>query len=270
MLTRILSYNIRRGGHGREPALARVINACAPHLVVLQEATDPEVVKRLASQTAMAQYGSRKGESLAFMSREGVQRYEWFRPRVSRHAFLEIQLANTDARIFGLHLSAVHAAWTENRRILELRALLKAIAHHQHGFHVLTGDFNTLAPGELLDFRKLPGRLRALVWLSGGHVRWRTIQIVLDAGYRDAYRATHPKTPGFTFPTWDPHVRLDYLFVPSRYMPHLHACEIPDVDGIRDASDHLPLLSTVEVPIEVPSSDTIDVPDADDRSLPTP
>jgi exodeoxyribonuclease-3 len=249
VLTRILSYNIRRGGSGREAALARVITACAPDLVVLQEATDSEVVKRLASESGMAQYASRPGESLAFMSRARVQHYEWFRPRVSRHAFLEIQLAGSEARVFGLHLSAVHAAWTENRRIHELRALLKAIAHHQHGFHVLTGDFNTLAPGELLDFRKLPGRLRALVWLSGGKVRWRTIQIVLDAGYRDGFRATHPKTPGFTFPTWDPHVRLDYLFLPSRYMKHLHACEIPDGEDVRDASDHLPLLSTVDVPI---------------------
>jgi endonuclease/exonuclease/phosphatase family metal-dependent hydrolase len=270
VLTRILSYNIRRGGKGREQALAHVINACVPHVVVLQEATNADVVKRLADQTGMAQYGSRDGESLAFMSRERVQQYQWFRPRISRHAFLEIQLANTEARVFGLHLSAVHAAWTENRRILELRALLKTIAHHQHGFHMLTGDFNTLAPGELLDFTKLPGRLRALVWLSGGKVRWRTIQIVLDAGYRDAYRATHPKTPGFTFPTWDPHVRLDYLFLPSRYMGSLQACEIPDVAGMNEASDHLPLLSTVEVPVSTSASEAFDFAGAPDESVSSP
>ena len=270
MLTRILSYNIRRGGKGREQALAHVINACLPHVVVLQEATDTDVVKRLASETGMAQYGARPGESLAFMSREPVQQYQWFRPRISRHAFLEIQLANSEARIFGLHLSAVHAAWTENRRILELRALLKAIARHQHGFHLLTGDFNTLAPGELLDFSKLPGRLRALVWLSGGKVRWRTIQIVLDAGYRDAYRATHPKTPGFTFPTWDPHVRLDYLFLPARYVGSLEACEIPDVAGTNEASDHLPLLSTVDVPASPSAAEAFEAAVASDEPVPTP
>ena len=269
MLTRILSYNIRRGGKGREEALAGVINACLPDVVILQEATHPEVVKRLAAATGMAQYASRDGESLAFMRRTRVQQYQWFRPRISRHAFLEVQLADNEARIFGLHLSAVHAAWTENRRILEFRAVLKAIAQHQHGFHLLTGDFNTLAPGELLDFTKLPGRLRALVWLSGGKVRWRTIQIVLDAGYRDAYRATHPKEPGFTFPTWDPHVRLDYLFVPSRYMSAVQACEIPEAAGVRDASDHLPLLSTVDVPDSGTAPETFD-PAATDESVPTP
>jgi endonuclease/exonuclease/phosphatase family metal-dependent hydrolase len=248
VVLRILTYNIRRGGKGHEEALAQTIRACTPDLVILQEASDPEVVNRLAANTGMAQCASRKGNSLGFLSRTRVASFGWHKPRISRHAFLEIELPGTEARIFGIHLSAVHAAWTERRRTEELRALLKSIARHQHGFHVLTGDFNTLAPGELLDFRKLPGRLRALVWLSGGEVRWRTIQIILDAGYVDAYRLLHTGVPGFTFPTWDPHVRLDYLFLPARYVPQLRSVEIMDVPGARDASDHLPLLSVVDIP----------------------
>lgn len=248
MLLRILSYNIRKGGKGRARELAAVIAACSPDVVVLQEATDPEVVSSLAASTGMAQHGSRKGHSLGFLSRRKVQHAGWHQPRMSRHAFLEIQLVESETRIFGVHLSAVHAAWTEHRRTVELRALLHSIAKHQHGFHVLTGDFNTLAPGDLLDVRKLPGRLRALVWLSGGKVRWRTIQIILDAGYVDAFRTKHSTVPGFTFPTWAPHVRLDYLFLPARYTPQLESCRIMDVPGARDASDHFPLLSVVEAP----------------------
>jgi exodeoxyribonuclease-3 len=248
VLTRILSYNIRRGGTGREAALASVIRACEPDVVVLQEATEPVVVSNLARETGMEQCGSRRGESLAFLSRRNVESFGWHKPHLSRHAFLEIQLEKSEARIFGVHLSAVHAAWTERHRIIELRALLKAIVQHQHGFHVLTGDFNTLAPGELLDFRKLPRRLRALVWLSGGNVRWRTIQIILDSGYIDAYRSLHADVPGFSFPTWDPHVRLDYMFVPQRYLGRVHSCDVADVPYARTASDHLPLLSIVEVP----------------------
>lgn len=248
MTYRILSYNIERGGRGREVQLAAVVNACAVDLVVLQEARDPEVIRRLAAETGMAQWAARGGESLGFMSRQPLAAYSWHKPRISRHAFLEIQPAGTEARVFGVHLSAVHAAWTESRRIVELRALLRAIAQHQEGFHVLTGDFNTLAPGELLDFKKLPTRLRALVWLSGGKVRWRTIQVVLDGGYVDGYRALHPDGPGFTFPTWDPHVRLDYLFIPSRHREGLISCEIVDTPAARAASDHLPLLSVVRFP----------------------
>lgn len=253
MTYRILSYNIERGGRGREAPIAEVIRGCAPDLVVLQEARDPEVVRRVAGETGMEQYAARGGESLGFMSRTPLASYAWHKPRMSRHAFLEMQPAGTEARIFGVHLSAVHAAWTERRRIVELRALLRGIALHQEGFHLLTGDFNTLAPGELLDFRKLPTRLRALVWLSGGSVRWRTIQIVLDAGYVDAFRVMHPERPGFTFPTWDPHVRLDYLFIPARYRQQLRSCELVEGQDARSASDHFPLLSIVEIPAPVPA-----------------
>jgi exodeoxyribonuclease-3 len=248
---RLLSYNIRKGGKGREKELARVIRACEPDLVLLQEASDPSVVRQVAVETGMTEWAARSGESLGFLSRRDVHGYAWHKPRISRHAFLEIQMRKGEqARVFGVHLSAVHAAWTERRRQTELRALLSSIRQHQSGFHVLAGDFNTLAPGELLDIRKLPARLRALVWLSGGRVRWRTIQMVLDAGYVDAYRISRPMAtdPGYTFPTWDPHVRLDYLFVPSSHQARVRSCEVVRVEGVRDASDHLPLLAVVDLP----------------------
>jgi exodeoxyribonuclease-3 len=250
LVLRVLTYNIRLGGKGREEALGHVIGACRPDVVVLQEATEPSVVSSIARATGMEQHGSREGQSLGFLSRKPVRQYGWHKPRMSRHAFLEIELPDTRARIFGVHLSAVHAAWTERRRIVELRALLKSVAIHQQGVHILTGDFNTLAPGELLDFSRLPGRLRALVWLSGGKVRWRTIQIVLDNDYVDGFRALHPGIPGWTFPTWDPHVRLDFVFVPRRIASVLKTCEVMDVPRARDASDHLPLLSVLDIPDE--------------------
>ncbi|OFW04062.1 MAG: hypothetical protein A3H96_08775 [Acidobacteria bacterium RIFCSPLOWO2_02_FULL_67_36] len=242
---RLLSYNIRHGGSGREAPLAAVVGACRPDVVIFQEATKPGVIERLASDCGMAQWASRPGESLAFMSRERVAHYEWHRPRLSRHAFLEIVPAGDPLRVFGVHLAAVYAAWTEQRRTMELRALLGAIAHHQAGFHVLMGDFNTLAPGELLDLRTLPHRLRALVWLSGGRVRWRTIKIVLDAGYVDGFRLRHPNVPGLTFPSWAPHVRLDYAFVPTGFADRLRTCKVVTHAQVKDASDHHPILAEV-------------------------
>jgi exodeoxyribonuclease-3 len=240
---RLLSYNIRYGGSGREEMLASVIDRCAPDVVVLQEATKPHVVEQVAKATGMSQWGSRPGQSLGFMSRAPVQHVAWHKPRVSRHAFIEIVPAAGGWRLFGVHLSAVHAAWTERRRWYELRALLVAIQQHQYGPHVLMGDFNTLAPGELLDFRNLPARLRALVWLSGGKIRWRTIQQVLDAGYRDAFRHLQPDLVGLTFPTWSPHVRLDYLFVPEPFLPRVSRCQVVTDGQVKDASDHFPLVA---------------------------
>jgi exodeoxyribonuclease III len=239
---RLLTYNIRHGGRGREAAIAAVIGALEPDLVVLQEARFPDSVNQIADLAGLSQFGARRGESLAFISREPVAHAAWHKPRISRHAFLEVVPAGNQWRVFGVHLSAVHAAWTEQRRVFELRALLRAITEHQHGPHVLAGDFNTLAPGELLDPRKLPARLRALLWLSGGRVRWRTIETILEAGYRDVFRHIHPDVVGSTFPTWDPHIRLDYLFAPDAYVHEVTACEVADSERARAASDHLPLV----------------------------
>jgi exodeoxyribonuclease-3 len=242
VILRLLTYNIQRGGRGREAALAAVITASAPDLVVLQEARDPAVVERLARESGMAQWGAQVRSSLGFLSRAPVAHYAWRRPRRSRHAFLELGLSN-GTRVFGVHLAAVHSAWTERRRLRELGALLASVAEHQHGFHVLAGDFNTLAPGELLDIRKLPYRLRTLVWLSGGQIRWRTIQAVLAAGYVDAYRVMNPETAGVTFPTRAPHIRLDYVFLPRAFVPRLRACQVVTGHGAEGASDHLPVIA---------------------------
>lgn len=247
MILRLLSYNIRHGGAGREEPLAAVLAATAPDLVVLQEATKPDVVERLARNAGMGQWGSRRGQSLGFMSRRPVLHAQWHRPRFSRHAYLEIVPEGASWRAFGVHLSAVHAAWTERRRVYELRALLAAIARQQSGPHALVGDFNTLAPGELLDIRKLPHRLRALVWLSGGRIRWRTIQTILDAGYVDAFRHLQPDLVGNTFPTWDPHARLDYLFVPGVAVAQVRSCVVMTVAPTPDASDHFPLVAELDV-----------------------
>ena len=246
MSFRLLSYNIRHGGLGRDEALAAVIAACAPDLVVFQEATREDVIERLAAQCGMAQCGARPKTSLGFMSREPTAHHAWHRPRLSRHAFLEIHPRGVDFRVFGVHLSAVHAAWTERRRVIELGNLLRGIGEHERGFHVLTGDFNTLAPGELLDVRKLPGRLRALVWMSGGRIRWRTIEVVLNAGYVDGFRRLHPDDTGLTFPVWDPHVRLDYVFVPAGKAERLVHCAVVRKPPADAASDHFPLLSEIQ------------------------
>lgn len=242
MTLRLLTYNIQHGGRGREGPLARVIGACAPDVVILQEARDPHIVEALARECGMKQWGAQPRSSLGFLSREPVTDYAWHRPRRSRHAFLELVLAD-GSRLFGVHLAAVHAAWTERRRLREFHALLSAIAEHQHGFHVLAGDFNTLAPGELLDIRQLPYRLRTLVWLSGGRIRWKTIQAVLAAGYVDGYRWLNPLGAGVTFPTWAPHIRLDYVFVPGNWADRLRVCTVLTTPDAGQASDHYPLFA---------------------------
>jgi exodeoxyribonuclease-3 len=248
---RLMTYNILHGGRGRSVPIAAVINSCAPDLVMVQEASDPATLERIAKATGMAEARSFRRQSLGFLSRRAVEFSKWTRPRFSQHAFIEVVAAEASLRVFGVHLSAVHAAWTERRRVMELRALLQAVEEHQHGFHVLTGDFNTVAPDEPLDLNRLPMRLRPLVWLSGGRIRWRTIQTVLDAGYVDAFRSKHGSDPGPTLPTTNPHIRLDYVFVPRPFADRVAACDVVRHQEAVRASDHFPVVADLLTPGEV-------------------
>jgi exodeoxyribonuclease-3 len=254
MTFRLLTYNIMHGGIGRIDAIATVINSCSPDLVLLQEATDAASVTRLAEATGMAEGRAFQKQSLGFLSRRPVSTYQWIRPRISRHAFLEVIPEGERVCIFGVHLAAVHAAWTERRRVMELRALLQSVERHRDRFHVLAGDFNTVAPGDEFELNRLPLRLRPLVWVSGGRVRWRTIQTVIDAGYVDAFKAHHPNDAGLTLPTHDPHIRLDYVFVPRGQADRLVACDVVRPQAAVGASDHFPVVADFELPDQSPSA----------------
>lgn len=247
MTLRLLSYNIKFGGRGRSAALAEVIRAANPEVVLLQEATDPRVIQELAALTGLSNWGSRPDYSMGFLTRIPVAHHAWHHPRNARHAFLELVLEGVDCRIFGLHLVAWFSKWTERKRARELRALLDGIKEHQHGFHLIAGDFNALAPGELLAVQKMPRWIRAMIWLSGRDISRETIQLALDEGYVDAWRLLHPNDQGFTFPTWDPHVRLDYVFVPARYGERVAVCEVwcTPAEQVKEASDHAPILLEV-------------------------
>jgi endonuclease/exonuclease/phosphatase family metal-dependent hydrolase len=242
---RLLTYNIRKGGIGREAALAEVIAAAAPDVVLLQEATHPGVVAALAATLGMPAHASRPGASLGFLSRLPVRAFRWIRPRWARHAFIEMVLEPDGVTVIGVHLSAVHSNLTERRRLLELGALL-AHAVTAAPRHVLAGDFNTLAPGETLDLRRLPPRLRAITWLTGRRIRWQTIHRVLESGYLDVFRHTAAELPGYTFPTWDPHLRLDYVFTPSSLAGHIVECGPVATPAGIVASDHFPVFAHFE------------------------
>src|SRR5204862_1544761 len=69
MMFRLMTYNIRHGGRGREAAIAAVVSACAPDLVLLQEATDPRSVERIAHGAGMEEWRAYAGQSLGFLSR---------------------------------------------------------------------------------------------------------------------------------------------------------------------------------------------------------
>jgi endonuclease/exonuclease/phosphatase family metal-dependent hydrolase len=246
-LVRLVSYNIRYGGRGREDQIAEVLDACSPDLVLLQEAVSPDVVEKIARKLKFEHWGSRRDGSTGFLSRLKIARHEWYRPYGTRHPFLEVELAEPHCRFFALHLSAWFSKWSERRRATEIRGLLDGIQEHQDGLHVIAGDFNALAPGEVLRAERMPRWIQAMIWLSGRDIARDTIQHMLDAQYADGWRRLHPGADGCTFPTWDPHVRLDYIFMPERYSERILSCEVvKHPPAVATASDHFPLLAEID------------------------
>ena len=96
---------------------------------------------------------------------------------------MEIKLSAVT--LYNIHLRATHSNYTERRQNARDPGAAFNYKKYESGFHILTGDFNTLAPGELLNMQKLPMRYRMLAMVLGGRVTYRTIQIMFDAGYID-------------------------------------------------------------------------------------
>ena len=89
MLMRLISYNIRFGGQGREILLAKTLHTIKPDLVILQEATNPHVVERLARELGMSFWVARKGCSLALLSHLPIIHHNWHYTKWLKHPFLE-------------------------------------------------------------------------------------------------------------------------------------------------------------------------------------
>ena len=246
MATTLVSYNIRHGGIGREDAIAAVLGSASADVVVLQEAVSPAVVERLARACGFAHCEARPGYSLAVMSRAPLHACAWKRSFWARRAVLRLEL-DDGLVVFGVHLSAIHSNITEWRRVREVRSLLALAAHDSERRHVIAGDFNTLAQGEVLDLARLPPHLRAVTWLTGRRIRWRIVGLMLDAGYVDAFRLLDTDGRGYSFPAADPHLRLDYAFVRSRDAASVGLCEVVRHDEAARASDHLPLRLSIGV-----------------------
>ena len=248
MELRVLSYNLRFGGKGREPLLREVLSSVPFDVVVLQEAARPDTVRGLASRLGVPHWGARPGRSLGFLSRVPLTGQRWHdRPGV-RNGFLELELGEPSLVLMGVHLQPRLSRWNERSRVREL-AVLGEIIRSRPGAdtpHLILGDFNTIAPGERVPVHRMPAWIRSTIWISGGRIRTDAIQALLDAGYVDGFRALHPNRPGWTFPTASPQVRLDYVFLSPGFPGRLATCRVVrQPASVVPASDHFPLLATL-------------------------
>jgi endonuclease/exonuclease/phosphatase family metal-dependent hydrolase len=245
---RIVSYNIRFGGGPRVAFIGAVLAELQPDVVLLQEATDPTAVDRIARTAGLPHVYRRPGWGVAGMTRVPARGHAWHRPGRAR-GFLELAPAPADGepslRLLGHHLPAGLSARGERARLRSVEELLAWAGGRADDNTLLIGDLNSVAPGDVPSIRAMPLWLRLLLRFDGG-IRTEVQDRLAEAGWVDAFRHLHPDDPGFTLPALAPQVRLDYALVPRPLLDLVRACApARDAAMVVRASDHLPLVTDI-------------------------
>lgn len=243
---RLVSYNIRFGGARRVAYLGRVLEDLAPDVVLLQEATNPSVVDRLAETLALPHALRRPGWSVAALLRDAPRGHRWHRPAGLR-GFLEVEPAGdgTDLRLVNLHLAAGLSQRGERARLRQVEDLIGWLGGGADDRTLLAGDLNAVAGGDIPLVAGMPFWIRVLLRVDGG-IRTHVMDRLAEAGWLDAYRHLHPQDPGFTLPAGAPRVRLDYVLASRELLARIAACDAVDSPIAALASDHLPLLTVID------------------------
>jgi exodeoxyribonuclease III len=238
---KVLSYNILEGGGDRLPDITAVIGEQNPDVAALLEANSRPNVEILAAGLGMdLVFGEASSDAhVAWLSRLPIRRRQNHRSAALAKTLLEIEV---DWNGLALGLFATHLAsrWDSQLPEDEVASILALLSQQVQRPHLLVGDFNALGPGDLVGSPP-PG-----VQKRGGaldNAPRPAIQQIHAAGYLDCYRALHPTSPGFTYHTSHPWLRLDYIFASPEIGPNLLACDVVRGQTAQTASDHFPILA---------------------------
>lgn len=141
---------------------------------------------------------------------------------------------------FAAHLASRHELPTPAQEVPILLDLLAPCAGRPH---LLVGDFNALRPDDPIGTP--PPGIVPRDEAAPGAPRL-ALAPLLAGGYIDCYRALHPATPGHTYPSASPWLRLDYLFADPTLAPQLRACDRVADEAATRASDQLPVWATFD------------------------
>ncbi len=165
-MTRILSYNILVGATRRVDPLTDIIKAARPDVVGLVEATNPQVVEELAHrldmQHVLSAYPTHLQDwEVALLTRLPII---YTKTHLLTKPVLEVCVEEANGRqisVFVTHLSAAfNKGWAgDGIRHREVRELLRIMSARQGTPHLVMGDFNALAPGDLFKASALLGYL---------------------------------------------------------------------------------------------------------------
>ncbi len=253
MTLRLLTYNICFGGRSRESQILQVLHSQEADIILLQEVTQPSIAVDLAAALDMRLFLAQgNAASIALLSKFPITEERSHHPFPPvRDTVLEAAISyapNCVLYVIGVHPIAYPGTLFEYWRNWELKIALDAAAVHGTKPCILAGDFNAIGPADKVLTDSAPTFMRLLYRLQGGRVFRQSVQRVLASGFVDCFRYLHPVTDGFTIPTPDPKVRLDYVFANATMLPFLRRCEVvSSPDAVHHASDHYPLVADYEM-----------------------
>ena len=221
---RVLSYNVL-SLRMSYPAVVQVIRQCRPDVVCLQEIPRffrwRKQLRRLAADCDLvAAAGHARAGAVALLTGPGVEilhtaavklPLRWGRHR--RGAAVAL-LGVRDVRFA---IASVHLSLYADERLAHL-PLICAAAQRYGVPTVIAGDLNEEPDGAV----------------------WRA----LSTNFQDAYAAA-PDGAAATFTAQVPRRRIDAVFVHPALK--VAGCGVPDVAGVRQASDHQPLLARLSL-----------------------
>ncbi|MEU9863215.1 endonuclease/exonuclease/phosphatase family protein [Streptomyces sp. NPDC047971] len=228
-VVRVLSYNIR-SMRDDEDALARVIRACAPDVVFVQEA--PRFFRwrkhaaRLAAKSELVVLSggaTAAGPLLMCSLRATVERTEDvllpLTPGLHRRGFATAVVRFAGARV---GLISCHLSLRSDERYAQAGMLLDRVAAMDVPHTIVAGDLNERPGGR--SFTLLAKELQD-GWAAG------------------------PWGGEYTSTSADPHQRIDAILA-TEGVEFLGCGVPPDLDptDLRTATDHLPVLAAVRIP----------------------
>jgi len=238
---RVVSYNILSGGVGRADPIAEVLLAQRPDVVGLVEASDPEILDRIAwrlgfdyvsppspdgvwGSALLSRYPVLESTNVTALRDDGPRSFLW--------ATLDHPAGPVDVGV--LHLVSKPRPKREKKRLKQLEVVFDVVGPAIGRPRLLVGDFNAASPDVKFDASKTPARHREAIDEQGGDVPRAAIQSVVDDGYTDA----HAGEQRGTVTAIDPWLRVDYIFTSG--------CRATDrwieTDRLAEyASDHFPM-----------------------------
>jgi endonuclease/exonuclease/phosphatase family metal-dependent hydrolase len=252
MMIRLLNYNIKSGGHGREALILDILRQSQADIIVLQEVFDDTPLHAFAQTLDMNYYiaASNVKWHVALLSRFPISTALSHRQPPIFRGLLEATLAvgQQPLQVFGVHLYAGLAIGAELRRYRELAPILKQLAPYRARPCLIAGDFNTVTPGDRVVIETMPPWLRRLLWRQGRHVFRFVMRKFLRAGWIDCFRLLNAHDDGFTLPTGRPDIRIDYVFTSAALRPGVRLCRVlREPAALESASDHYPIIAEFDL-----------------------